>query len=166
MLEKIRKLKDRKGFTLVELIVVLVILAILAALLVPALTGYIDKANDEKVVATTRSIVMAAQTEVSEAYGKASAGKLEGSKTAQSVLAGNTTVVDGITPAEIGVLAEIVTKTDNKGTPAYADKSNGITSATVTWSAEGHVTEVVVVQSGRKCTYTESTGEYKTEPAA
>ena len=48
MFEKIRKLKDRKGFTLVELIVVLVILAILAALLIPALTGYIDKANKEK----------------------------------------------------------------------------------------------------------------------
>ena len=43
-----KKLKDKKGFTLVELIVVLVILAILAALLVPALTGYIDKANREQ----------------------------------------------------------------------------------------------------------------------
>lgn len=30
----------KRGFTLVELIVVLVILAILAALLIPALTGY------------------------------------------------------------------------------------------------------------------------------
>ena len=41
MFEKIRKMKNKKGFTLVELIVVLVILAILAALLIPALTGYI-----------------------------------------------------------------------------------------------------------------------------
>ena len=49
MFEKIRKMKNKKGFTLVELIVVLVILAILAALLVPALTGYIDKANNEKI---------------------------------------------------------------------------------------------------------------------
>ena len=166
MLEKIRKLKDRKGFTLVELIVVLVILAILAALLVPALTGYIDKANDEKVVATTRSIVMAAQTEVSEAYGKASAGKLTGATTPQDVLAG-TTSVDGVTPAEIGVLAEVVTKTtDTAGKPVYTKKNNGIVSATVTWDAAGHVTEVVVKQSGRQCTYTESTGEYKTEPVA
>ena len=44
----------KKGFTLVELIVVLVILAILAALLVPALIGYIDRANEEKLQATTR----------------------------------------------------------------------------------------------------------------
>lgn len=65
-----KKLKDKKGFTLVELIVVLVILAILAALLVPALTGYIDKARKESVVAETRSVVMAAQTVAAEKYGK------------------------------------------------------------------------------------------------
>ena len=64
-----KKLKDKKGFTLVELIVVLVILAILAALLVPALTGYIDRANNEKIIAETRSCVMAAQTIASESYG-------------------------------------------------------------------------------------------------
>ena len=75
MFEKIRKLKDRKGFTLVELIVVLVILAILAALLIPALTGYIDKANKEKIVSECRMVVMAAQTEASELYGKMDGGK-------------------------------------------------------------------------------------------
>lgn len=69
MFEKIRKLKDRKGFTLVELIVVLVILAILAALLIPALTGYIDKANKEKVIAECRMAVMAVQTESTTIYG-------------------------------------------------------------------------------------------------
>lgn len=63
-----------KGFTLVELIVVLVILAILAALLVPALTGYIDKAKEKKIVAETRMVVMAVQTVASEAYGQLGAG--------------------------------------------------------------------------------------------
>lgn len=75
MFEKIRKMKNKKGFTLVELIVVLVILAILAALLIPALTGYIDKANKEKVVSETRMVAMAVQTELSEAYGQVGAGK-------------------------------------------------------------------------------------------
>ena len=65
-----KKLKDKKGFTLVELIVVLVILAILAALLIPALTGYIDKANGEKIIAETRMIVMATQTETTTTYAK------------------------------------------------------------------------------------------------
>lgn len=66
-----QKLKKRGGFTLVELIVVLVILAILAALLIPALTGYIDKAKKDQVVAETRMLHEAVQTVASEAYGSA-----------------------------------------------------------------------------------------------
>ncbi len=52
----IKKMKENKGkgFTLVELIVVLVILAILAALLIPALTKYIDRAKNKSIVAETR----------------------------------------------------------------------------------------------------------------
>ena len=57
-----KKLKEnkKKGFTLVELIVVLVILAILAALLIPALTKYIDKAKNKSIVAETRQAVTGA----------------------------------------------------------------------------------------------------------
>lgn len=62
------KKKAKKGFTLVELIVVLVILAILAALLIPALTGYIDKARKSQVIAETRMITQAVQAEMSELY--------------------------------------------------------------------------------------------------
>ena len=69
MFEKIRKMKNKKGFTLVELIVVLVILAILAALLVPALTGYIDKAKEQSITAECRMAVMATQTLIDEQYG-------------------------------------------------------------------------------------------------
>lgn len=63
-----KKLKEKKGFTLVELIVVLVILAILAALLIPALTKYIDKAKEKSITAETRQAVMAAQTLVDEKW--------------------------------------------------------------------------------------------------
>lgn len=59
----------KRGFTLVELIVVLVILAILAALLIPALTGYIDKAKKDQVIAETRMLHEAVQTEMGEIYG-------------------------------------------------------------------------------------------------
>lgn len=38
-------LKNKKGFTLIEIVIVIVIIAILAAMLVPSLTGWIDKAK-------------------------------------------------------------------------------------------------------------------------
>ena len=66
MFEKIRKMKNKKGFTLVELIVVL---AILAALLIPALTGYIDKAREQSLISEGSLVLTAAQATVSEAYG-------------------------------------------------------------------------------------------------
>lgn len=73
MMEKMIAMQQKRrskkgGFTLVELIVVLVILAILAALLIPALTGYIDKAKEKKVIAETRMAVMAVQTMNSDYY--------------------------------------------------------------------------------------------------
>ncbi len=41
-----KKMKNRKGFTLVELIVVIAILAILAAVAIPVYSNYISKANE------------------------------------------------------------------------------------------------------------------------
>ena len=67
--------KDKKGVTLVELIVVLVILAILIALLVPTLTGYIDSANKKKVATEGRQILMAAKTVAADDYNSDAATK-------------------------------------------------------------------------------------------
>ncbi len=60
----------KKGFTLVELIVVLVILAILAAMLVPALVGYIDRAKKEKEYQAASTVYAAVQALATETYGK------------------------------------------------------------------------------------------------
>jgi prepilin-type N-terminal cleavage/methylation domain-containing protein len=60
--------RRRKGFTLVEVIVVIVIIAILAAIGVPALTGYIDKAQDKKYIAMARDHFVAAHAVLDEMY--------------------------------------------------------------------------------------------------
>jgi prepilin-type N-terminal cleavage/methylation domain-containing protein len=66
--KKTARPEQKKGFTLVELIVVLVILAILAAFLVPALTGYIDRAKEKKALAHARLFMNAVQSIAVEDY--------------------------------------------------------------------------------------------------
>ena len=139
MMEKMIALQQKRrskkgGFTLVELIVVLVILAILAALLIPALTGYIDKAKQKQIIAETRQVVMAAQTLVDEAYGT----KDVGATITVSSETGATVKID-----DVAKLAEV------KGT------INSVTVGKI-GDVPNKITKVEYTKNGKKCTFTAS----------
>lgn len=141
--QDVQKTERQKGLHLVELIVVLVILAILAALLVPALTGYIDKANKEKVIAETRQAVMAAQTIVSEDYG---------SSTPLTTWSVATTGFAGASSA---------TETFATAIKSLAEVNGTITAVTV---SEGKVTGLTYKDSAnaKQCVYNKSATDTET----
>lgn len=135
MISKMReRVKNKKGFTLVELIVVLVILAILIALLVPTLTGYIDKANEKKVLAEAKLALNAAQVMETEAYStKSTATSSYTGETDFDVVANSTKDDDaGKKAKELIKLSEIGTK--------IADKE--ITVYKYTSSSDGKISEL------------------------
>ena len=154
MMEKMIALQQKRrskkgGFTLVELIVVLVILAILAALLIPALTGYIDKAKEKSLIAETRQVVMAAQTLYDESYGTIAQGAKAptfGEADANAKTDGSAGPV--IAKSHVADLAEVDVKC--------------ITSIGV--SKQNKVNSVVYTKNGKKCTYNGST--YTVDKAA
>ncbi len=133
----------KKGFTLVELIVVLVILAVLAAMLVPALTGYITRARQEKDYQMAATALTAAQSAATFQY---STNTFDASaKITKTTSAGNGETVMSL----IG-----------------DDGNNKITDISFDVNAKGVVTGGYVTINGYKYTYQPGEAEmWKSEKA-
>lgn len=58
----------KKGFTLIEIIVVLAILGVLAMLVVPSVSGYLQKAKEQKAKSNARVVVQTTQIEYADQY--------------------------------------------------------------------------------------------------
>lgn len=60
LIKKHNRIKNKKGFTLIELIVVIAILGILASVLVPQLSGFTEKARMAQVLTDAAAIATVA----------------------------------------------------------------------------------------------------------
>ena len=61
-----KNLKNKKGFTIVELVIVIAVIAILAAVLIPTFGGVIEKANASKEMQAARNLYTEFLTEANE----------------------------------------------------------------------------------------------------
>ena len=120
---------NKKGFTLVEIIVVLVILAILAAILIPSMVGWIDKAKEKQVYVEARTYLLAAQTLASEKYAT-TPGNTSVAAADIIALSGLTKGTGGVVsaPGDATVAAGVVTALTVSGGPKTLTYTNGVWS--------------------------------------
>ena len=62
----LRKFKNKRGFSMVELIVVIAVLAVIAVILVPTITKYVENSRAQKDVSVMDEVVNTVQLSMSE----------------------------------------------------------------------------------------------------
>lgn len=130
--------KDKKGFTLIEMIVVIVIIGILLAILVPGMFKYIDQAKDKQVEVDARAAYMSIETAVGTVYKSREASvtaiqtKLDGLVSSDGGLKSKETLIIG--DGDSAVKAEISIPDKGVVTAVTLDENGGIKAMTYTWN--------------------------------
>ena len=128
-----RKMKNSKGFTLMEMLIVVAIIAILVAIMIPTMTSALEKARDAADAANLRS-----------AYAEAMVDLIQDTENKDSVTSKAVTItgrVKGFTG--ISEIAGVSTTTDTILKDAKAGQK-----ITVTVKADGTAPEFKVVTGG------------------
>lgn len=100
--QKIKRSRNKKGFTLVEIIVVLVILAILAAAAVPTMLGFVEDSRGKAEIANARAAYIACQSIATEEFASGATSTLPTTATAiKSATAADATKLDKMLGADM-----------------------------------------------------------------
>lgn len=129
MIKKLRdRSKNKKGFTMVELIVVVVIILILAAVMVPQLLKYVDKAKQANAKADAATILSQVQADYADAQLTKAAYPDANTKVGDVVIKDNGTA--GKNEAVITIKSTTVDNTTTKEITKFVYNSGDYT---VTW---------------------------------
>ncbi|CAM2792907.1 MULTISPECIES: type II secretion system protein [Clostridium] len=105
----LKKMKKKKGFTLIELMVVISIILVLASFLVPKLTAYKDKAKDTKAINTGKQIQVAAINSYNENNESFNSNNLK-----EDIETFTGIKVDSASESKIGEAVDVAYKSDNE----------------------------------------------------
>lgn len=140
----LNKLKNKKGFTLIEMIVVIVIIGILAAVLIGSLTGYIRKSRVASAKMEAGNVLTAVQAYASENESK---GVIKNPNN------NDTNDISGYVSKLIGVTINSGTKTATGGVTGTAPCIISVTAD----STNSTIKEMIYKsQNGYICTYDSS----------
>ncbi|EPY2271244.1 type II secretion system protein [Clostridium sporogenes] len=105
----LKKIKKKKGFTLIELMVVISIILVLASFLVPKLTAYKDKAKDTKAINTGKQIQVAAINSYNENNESFNSNNLK-----EDIETFTGIKVDSASESKIGEAVDVAYRSDNE----------------------------------------------------
>ena len=136
MIKKLQKLKAKKGFTLVELIVVIAIIGVLAAILIPTMLGFVTSSRVTSANSTAAAIKKQIDNFLTDAdtagYGMKQSSSAQASFTFKVDATGEwtaTLTAGGYTPADAVALSTAF-KNDSKWAAGAADITKDSSKAT------------------------------------
>lgn len=126
--QKIRQVKSKKGFTLVELVIVIAVLAIIAFIAIPTVTNVINNANKSADMSNAQAIETAIKTAQSECAANATTP----STRANTVISAMTQSLETLL-GQYGVSMDVITKPKVSGDEFWYNATSGkVTAATAT----------------------------------